>query len=336
MILLCLGLFYGCNDSPSDPGLPPHDPPPGGPVMRVALVRLAIGPDLTSQISELTGKIQTVASDVGNVVDVVVTPEYSLTSSLSTEYHQYAIDFACDGNFDNCTIASAGGARSDDVLAAVQALRSLAMAHGFYLFLGTVIERFDASAIPEIPDAYVYFNDLVIIDPQGTISIKRKTSDDWQSSCIGGSPCSAAIEAEALETVRSYAVVTRQSDTLDVFPMICGERYYPPMLNHALNQGLAGLDALIGPEREGDTPYESITEAIQTGAWTENTMGWTGSIEAGFIDNYVNTGLLKSDAYLAASDGESGTAGLINLAKPPAPVPEYIRKNEYMFGAVHQ
>lgn len=332
-LLLSLNSCQGDTGTSSD--LAQKKPQPLGPShLRIALIRLAIGGDFTTQLDELTRRVQSVIVDVGNVVDVIVTPEYSLTSSLSNKYDEYAIEFSCDSNFNNCTMATTGGVRSAEVLSAIESLQLLAIDNRFYLFLGTVIERFDASAIPEILDPYVYFNDLVIIDPQGQVSIKRKTNGDWQSSCGRGTPCHFAIEEQALSTVRSYPLVTRDSELLDIFAMICGERFHPPMLAQALNQGLADLDVLIGPEREGDTPYEAITEAVQNGTWDENMFGWELGIESGYVQTYVGSGLLRQNAYLAAAEGGFGTAGLINLANPPAPVSEYIRTSEYLFGAI--
>ncbi len=302
--------------------------------LRLALIRLNVQQSLDPKITALNQKINTVVSDKGSVVDVLVTPEYSFTSTLQNQYPEYALDFSCDENFNNCTVSSAGGTYSETVLETVNSLTLIASSNQFYIFLGTVIERFDTAGNPEITDPYVYFNDLVIINPQGQLSLKRKTNGDWESDCAWGSNCHYAIEQEALSTVRSFNIINRFSESITSFPIICGERFHQPMLDYALNLGLADLDILIGPEREGDTPYEEITEAIQNGTWTEEMFGWDWGIEDGFIQTYIGSGLLRPNAYLAVAEGGTATAGLINLVTPPAPVTEYEQNSNYMFGLV--
>lgn len=297
--------------------------------LHVAVIRLDVRGDIESKAANLVSRVGAAIAAGNGSIDVLVTPEYSLTSTTSSGYHEYALDLSCDPTYDHCMMASSGGQYSDNVLATVEQLRTIAAQHGIMLFLGTVIERFDASANPDISDDYVYFNDLLILHPGGEVSLRRKTSDDWQASC-----CLTAIRDVALTTVRDVTITDKEGDSFRTLPIICGERFYPPLINYALSNGLVSLDLLIGPEREGDTPYQAITEAIQNGTWSESLFGWDWGIASGYIATYVDSGILRDGAYFVVAEGASGTGGLINLSAPPSPVAGYLLHDFFMLGAI--
>ncbi len=302
--------------------------------LRLGLIRLSSQLDLNEKIQQINDKSDALIADHGSETDLILTPEYSLTSTSQNYYNRYAINFDCQYGYDQCQISHGGGIFSDEVLAAIESLRTRAVDQQLYIFLGTVVESFDAQGIPDIPDQTIYFNDLVIINPQGDVSIKRKSNGDWKSSCAWQSDCWHAIDHLAIDTVRSIPITTRQGETIQSFPIICGERFYQPMLDQALNLGLVNLDILILPEREGDMPYQTITEAIQNGTWTEEMPGWEWGIEDELIPRYIDSGIIRTQGYLAVSDGAMAQGGLINLVNPPAPVSEYELTDNYMYGLI--
>ncbi|MBU0707362.1 hypothetical protein KKG41_03245 [Patescibacteria group bacterium] len=303
--------------------------------LRVGMIRMLVDQSINIKIEQLSEKVGAIVSDYGQVVDVVVTPEYSFTSSNRSNYPQYALSIDCDNEYTNCEVTEGGGIYSELLATEINdRYKNIAIDNQLYIYFGTVIEKFDAIDIPEITSEYVYYNDLLIIEPDGTISIKRKTSADWNSTCSYLSDCWYAIRAEALNTVRSYTIYNRQDEPVVTFPVICGERFYQAMINQAISIGLSDLDILISPEREGDVHYETITQAIQDGTWDEDMPDWDWGIEEGFIDVYIGSGLLRSDGYLAVVEGGDGEAGLINLVNPPAPVTEFELTENYMYGLV--
>lgn len=306
--------------------------------VRVAAVRFhATGP-LIQDIELLTSKIQEIINDHGNEVDIIVVPEYSLFTVAAPPPD--AIDFSCDENFNNCVMAPGAGSNSQTIIAAIENFRLMTIQNNFYLFLGTVKERLYAPQIPGLYNPpYIYFNDLVIINPQGQIAIKRKVSGSDSNTCMWNNyECQQAALNLTLSTVRSFPVTNRSGELLNVFTTICAESIDQTMIGYAINQGLQDLDLLIHVESQGDIFYQNITQAIQNNIWSPTLpYGWNwGFAEEpyGFIPLFINSGLLRSNAYLVVSDMAQGQAGIINLVNPPAPITEYELTNDYMFGLI--
>jgi hypothetical protein len=290
---------------------------PSPPTLGVAAVRVLVAQKAGDKWQAAVDGIDQVLVDHADV-DVILTPEYSFTPTGNTTYADFALDFTCSAGFDDCSISATAGLFSADLAGTLEGLRARALKHAATLLLGTVIERFDASSVPGIVGDYVYFNDLLIVAPDGKLSIRRKTSGDWLSDCAVGS-----------------TVTSRDGRPVRLLPVICAERRHAPMLERMVAQGLSGLDLLISPEREGDIPYLALAEAIQDGSWSAALTGWDWGIRGLFIDEFVTgRGLIKGGAFLVVAEGASAGGGMIQLAEPPKPLTTFEVKPAYIYGVI--
>jgi hypothetical protein len=310
------------------------------------------GGTIAERLSAITAKIDLLLSEHPDV-EVVLTPEYTFFEKAPKRHmRQTALDIDCDAGYTNCSLSAGGGVYSTLVLNTINTLRQKAIDAGVYMYLGTVVERVDASAIPGVVPVpadtrynypadthpYVYYNTLLIIAPDGTMSIKRKTGLEYLSGCGTDTACGDSIRALSMNSVRTFDIVNRKGQAVEVFPIICYERTYTPMLDYAQALGIQDIKIALVPEREGDSDYVDINEVIQSGEWTpDNTgWGWSWGVKALFTDQLAgNRHIVADDAYVVFSEGGYALSAMFQIKEPPTPLAVYHRQpDNYVFGVI--
>lgn len=295
--LLLLGVFFGITAKAFAQS---NEPP------NIAAIKSSSG----NSFEILVNKISTLVENKTHV-DLIVTPEYSLSPDIYYQHAKYSITIDCSEGY--CSISDTGTAESTQVVNAVSQIQGLAGAHHVYIVLGTVSERVDTSDYPDLPP-YTYFVTALIIDRDGhVVAGKRKTT---QIFARGGQIKEGDQGYEdayglAMDTVRFFTLTNANGLTFKIFPIICSERDNPDMLDKAAE---FNVDIVVETEREGDVAYEEITQQIQDGVDPDDF--WR--IEKIYITKYIDQrNVAKANSYLLVSDGGwwSIQGGIINFQK---------------------
>ncbi len=107
------------------------------------------------------------------------------------------------------------------------------------------------------------------------------------------------------------------------------------MLEHAVANGVQQVDVLIGPENEGDAPYQQIMEEIQHGTWSQDIQGWQWMMRPEFIDRFVSEyGIVKGGGYFVVAEGSTAVGAIIQLQDQPTPLASYEIADDYVYGEI--
>lgn len=289
-------------------------------------------PSFQAKLDKAKSAVNSILQKYGKEVDLIVTPEWTFTTSESYEYPDYALDVSCDNNFTNCQLKEGGGTHSPASLLAVKGMIDLAVKNNLTMFLGTIIERVSTATITGIGSPYTFFNTMLIVSPNGTISIRRKISEDWNiPGCKYGAPCHLASAKLANDTLRSIPTTNRCGVTIKSLVTICAEVGYRDLIKNLSAASVTGNDLHIHSERQGDMQFENLTKAIQNGTWSATSFEWT-NFGKYFMDSLLTSNVMKQGSHLIVSEGAYSTAGILQLSSTPQPVGNYEYTADYVFG----
>jgi ABC-type glycerol-3-phosphate transport system permease component len=179
---------------------------------------------------------------------------------------------------------------------------------------------------------YTFFNTMLIVSPNGTISIRRKISEDWTiPGCRHGDTCHIAPAKLANDTLRSIPTTNRCGVTLKSLVTICAEVGYRDLIKNLLAANVTENDLHIHSERQGDMQFENLTIAIQTGTWSTTSFEWI-NFGKYFMNSLLSSSVMKHGSHLIVSEGAYSTAGIVQLSSTPQPVGRYELNADFVFG----
>lgn len=275
-------------------------------------------------------------------IDLIVTPEYSLMPSVPRLEH--TVEIRC-GQL-RCEV-SPYGRDSQSIVDAIKNIQMLAKEANVNIVLATVYERLDIKSITDLkkffPSGEVYFMTALIIEgvSGNIIDIRRKTT---QQGVPVGDPgcgwprdpvCHDAMHDLTFPTVQSFELKSNMCcGKFTIFPVICGDRSDEEMLDYAASSGIHNIHLLVNSEREGDVPYETMTQNIQNGL--DPGFGWDWGIEETFITPYIEERdiIIEDSGYLVVAEGGTSHGGIINLAEEPSPLKILDITDDYVYGEI--